>query len=66
MNCVRPPGVSFAGLQYYYLEQGGNFAVSSMKSVEDSAVFFRKKSAKKETSNPLISDPNPGIIVFKK
>jgi sugar phosphate isomerase/epimerase len=36
------PDSSLAGLQYYYLEQGGNFAVSSMKSVEDSAVFFKK------------------------
>jgi len=31
-----------AGLQYYYIEQGGNFATDPMKSVTDSAIYFRK------------------------
>lgn len=30
------------GLQYYFLEQGGNFAQNSMKSIADSAAFFKK------------------------
>ncbi len=30
-----------SGLQYYFLEQGGNFAESSMKSIADSASFFK-------------------------
>ncbi len=34
------PGVS--GLDYFYIEQGGNFAHSSMQSVEDSATYFKK------------------------
>ena len=29
-------------LQYYYIEQGGNFAESSMKSITDSAEYFKK------------------------
>lgn len=29
-------------LQYYYLEQGGNFAQNSMQSITDSAVYFKK------------------------
>ncbi len=35
------PDASLSGLQYYYLEQGGNFAVNSMQSVADSAAFFK-------------------------
>jgi len=35
-----------AGLQYYYIEQGGNFAVSPMQSVKDSAVYFKKNLEK--------------------
>jgi sugar phosphate isomerase/epimerase len=31
-----------AGLEYYYLEQGGNFAHSPMKSIADSAAYFKK------------------------
>lgn len=30
-----------SGLDYYYIEQGGNFAHSSMKSAEDSATYFK-------------------------
>ena len=29
-------------LQYYYIEQGGNFAESSMQSITDSATYFKK------------------------
>ncbi len=29
-------------LQYYYLEQGGNFAQNSMQSIADSATYFKK------------------------
>lgn len=31
-----------AGLEFYYLEQGGNFAHSPMKSIANSAAFFKK------------------------
>jgi sugar phosphate isomerase/epimerase len=40
------PEASRAGLQYYYLEQGGNFAKNPMQSVTDSAVFFKKNLKK--------------------
>ena len=33
---------SQTGLQYYYLEQGGNFATNSMQSITDSAKYFNK------------------------
>jgi sugar phosphate isomerase/epimerase len=36
------PEASKAGLQYYFLEQGGNFAKSSMESMRDSAKFFKE------------------------
>ncbi|WP_299162415.1 sugar phosphate isomerase/epimerase [uncultured Eudoraea sp.] len=36
------PGLPLSGLQYYYIEQGSNFAVNSMQSIEDSAVYFKK------------------------
>lgn len=29
-------------LEYYYLEQGGNFATNSMQSITDSAAYFKK------------------------
>mgnify|MGYP000666355001 FL=1 len=29
-------------LEYYYLEQGGNFAKNSMQSIADSAEYFKK------------------------
>jgi sugar phosphate isomerase/epimerase len=36
------PEAKRAGLQYYYLEQGGNFAQDPMRSVADSADYFKK------------------------
>jgi hypothetical protein len=30
-------------LDFYYIEQGGNFAVNSMKSVEQSAIYFKRE-----------------------
>ena len=36
------PQAEEAGLKYYYLEQGGNFAVNSMQSIMDSAMYFTK------------------------
>lgn len=29
-------------LEYYYLEQGGNYAINSMQSITDSAAYFKK------------------------
>lgn len=40
------PGPKRAGLQFYYLEQGGNFAHSPMKSIADSADYFKKNLQK--------------------
>jgi sugar phosphate isomerase/epimerase len=40
------PDAQKAGLQYYYLEQGGNFAKNPMQSVADSAAFFKKNLEK--------------------
>lgn len=37
------PDASRSGLELYFLEQGGNFASNSMKSIEDIARFFKKK-----------------------
>ncbi len=31
-----------SGLEFYYLEQGGNFAVNAMKSAADSVAYFKK------------------------
>jgi hypothetical protein len=31
-----------SGLEFYYIEQGGNFAVNSIKSVATSARYFKK------------------------
>ncbi len=36
------PEAEKAGLEYYYLEQGSNFAVNSMQSIADSAAYFKK------------------------
>lgn len=36
------PDAKLSGLQYYYIEQGGNFKKNSMESVQESANFFRK------------------------
>ncbi|MFY0591079.1 MAG: sugar phosphate isomerase/epimerase [Roseivirga sp.] len=35
-----------SGLQYYFLEQGGNFTESSMKSIAESAAYFKKNLQK--------------------
>jgi sugar phosphate isomerase/epimerase len=35
------PDLSKSGLKYYYLEQGGNFAVNSMRSAATSAAYFK-------------------------
>lgn len=35
------PDAKLAGLEYYYLEQGGNFETNSMQSIADSAAFFK-------------------------
>jgi sugar phosphate isomerase/epimerase len=40
------PEASKAGLQYYYIEQGGNFAKDPIQSVTDSAAFFKKNLEK--------------------
>lgn len=40
------PEASRAGLQYYYIEQGGNFASSPMQSISDSASYFKKNLEK--------------------
>lgn len=40
------PDPAKAGLEYYYLEQGGNFAHSPMQSISDSADFFKKELKK--------------------
>ena len=36
------PEASRAGLQYYYIEQGGNFAKNPIQSITDSATYFKK------------------------
>jgi sugar phosphate isomerase/epimerase len=36
------PDASLAGLQYYYVEQGGNFAKDPMQSITDSAAFMKQ------------------------
>jgi len=40
------PDAKRSGLEYYYLEQGGNFAHDPMQSVTDSVSFFKKNLAK--------------------
>jgi sugar phosphate isomerase/epimerase len=40
------PEASRSGLQYYYIEQGGNFASNPMQSIADSANFFKKNLEK--------------------
>jgi sugar phosphate isomerase/epimerase len=40
------PEASRAGLQYYYIEQGGNFAKNPMQSITDSADYFKKNLEK--------------------
>lgn len=36
------PDPVVSGLEFYYLEQGGNYAYSPMKSIADSAAYFKK------------------------
>ena len=36
------PEATRSGLQYYYIEQGGNFAKDPIQSITDSAVYFKK------------------------
>ncbi|MGI9551785.1 MAG: sugar phosphate isomerase/epimerase family protein [Aurantibacter sp.] len=36
------PEAKRAGLEYYYLEQGGNFANNSLQSISDSISYFKK------------------------
>lgn len=40
------PEASRAGMQYYYIEQGGNFAKNPMQSITDSAAYFKKNLEK--------------------
>jgi sugar phosphate isomerase/epimerase len=40
------PEASHAGLQYYYIEQGGNFAKNPIQSITDSAAYFKKNLEK--------------------
>jgi sugar phosphate isomerase/epimerase len=40
------PNPKKSGLEYYYIEQGGNFATSPMQSAADSAKFFKKELKK--------------------
>ena len=37
------PDPKRAGLQHYYVEQGGNFAVNSMQSVDQSAQYVQRE-----------------------
>jgi sugar phosphate isomerase/epimerase len=39
------PHASRAGMQLYFLEQGGNFAKNSMQSIQDSLTFYQKNLA---------------------
>ena len=36
------PHAARSGMEYYFIEQGGNFAQNSMKSIIDSAKFFKE------------------------
>jgi sugar phosphate isomerase/epimerase len=40
------PDASRAGLQFYFIEQGGNFATNSIQSITDSARFFKQNLEK--------------------
>ena len=39
------PDPELSGLEYYYLEQGGNFAVNSMQSAQESIDYFKANLA---------------------
>ena len=41
------PDPAESGLEFYYLEQGGNFAHSPMRSAADSAAYFVKHLQKR-------------------
>ena len=41
IEIVLPDPVE-SGLEYYYLEQGGNIAQNAMQSAKDSANYFKK------------------------
>ena len=36
------PDPKLSGLEFYFIEQGGNFSVNSMKSAADSALYFKR------------------------
>ena len=36
------PDATLSGMEYYYIEQGGNFAENPIQSVKDSAEYFKK------------------------
>lgn len=36
------PSPSESGLEFYFIEQGGNYATNSMQSATDSAIYFKK------------------------
>ncbi|MEX0314645.1 MAG: sugar phosphate isomerase/epimerase family protein [Allomuricauda sp.] len=40
------PNLDKSGLEFYYLEQGGNFAHNSIHSITDSAAYFKKNLQK--------------------
>lgn len=40
------PDATRSGMQYYYIEQGGNFAINPMDSITKSAAFFKKNLEK--------------------
>ena len=40
------PDASFAGLEYYFIEQGGNFAKDPMQSIADGAAFMKQNLEK--------------------
>ena len=40
------PNPNISGLEYYYLEQGGNYKINSMDSAKKSIDFFKKKIQK--------------------
>lgn len=39
---ILPQAEPISGLEYYFLEQGGNYAHNSMQSITDSAAFFKE------------------------
>ena len=40
------PDPSLSGLEFYYLEQGGNYTVNSMESAAASAEYFKQQLLK--------------------